>query len=98
MRYKYVIFIAIVALIIVLTIKIFNKKKSDSFDANFKLALQYFKAENYECALEYFKKSAELMPNVWSIELVLARTYHMLGKLQKAIDGYKKVINMNSYC
>lgn len=61
-------------------------------ELNYKLGVCYlYSPEKYKC-LSYFEKSYELDPNydIYNIEFLLARGYHLNEKWDKAIAGYEK--------
>jgi tetratricopeptide (TPR) repeat protein len=54
----------------------------------------YFKRKNYKAAISRFQEAADTDPNYAPAYLGLGKAYEKLGQTQKALESYRKYLDM----
>jgi len=74
------------------------KVNPDNIQANYDLGIEYYCLREYEKARDIFERLSIQFPNDYSVVLIEARVYQGLGSIYKAIENYKKVIQLKPDC
>ncbi len=72
-----------------------QKAKPNFLEATFNLALTYQELEQYDNALNFYKKTLEIDPILIKAHIKLANTLESLGQKEKALQKYKEVIGID---
>lgn len=64
-----------------------------NFDNLTVLGFLYFKEENYEKALSFFKLASKVNPNAYTAEIHYAKCYFKLGRFRESFKAFRKIHN-----
>ena len=62
-----------------------------NFDNLTVLGFLYFKEENYEKALSFFKLASKVNPNAYTAEIHYAKCYFKLGRFRESFKAFRKI-------
>ncbi|MCK4545564.1 tetratricopeptide repeat protein [candidate division WOR-3 bacterium] len=74
-----------------------NRNKKATIYSRFYLGLIYLDRGMYIDALEHFKKTIELSPNLYEVYYHMGLTFEMAGNKELAIKSWQKCFNINKY-
>jgi Flp pilus assembly protein TadD len=70
----------------------------NNYEALFPLGIIWLKLQNYDGAIECFKKALQINPSIYEAYVHLGNIFYERGQLQEAAINYQKALKLNPNC